>query len=121
MDMKLEDFISESISQIISGVKKAQSFAEQNNAMVNPESLMQSKSSGDSFYDEKTLRPAQVIDFDISVTAKEDGNVSGKAGVFISVLKAGIESSEGTENQISNRMKFSVPIMLPAQKNDSNG
>lgn len=115
--MKLEDFISESISQIIGGVKKAQDYAGQNQAMVNPVSLKQSKSSGDSYYDENTFRPAQIIEFDISVTTKEDDQVSGKAGVFVSVFKLGIEGKEGSENLISNRIKFSVPIMLPTQKN----
>ena len=115
--MKLEDFISESISQIIGGVKKAQEYAEQNQAMVNPVSLKKSNSSGDSYYDENTFRPAQIIEFDISVTTKEDDQVTGKAGVFISVFKLGIEGKEGSENLISNRIKFSVPIMLPSQKN----
>lgn len=118
--MKLEDFISESIIQIISGVKKAQDYASQNQALINPITLQQAKSSGDSYYDSRTLRPAQVIDFDISVTTKEDGKVSGKAGVFVSVLKLGVEGTEGTENQISNKIKFSVPILLPTQKNLTN-
>jgi hypothetical protein len=114
--MKLEDFISESITQIISGVAKAQEYAAQNQASINPITLQQAKSSGDSYFDSRTLRPAQVIDFDISVTTKEDGKASGKAGVFVSVLKFGVEGSEGTESQVSNRIKFSVPIILPIQK-----
>jgi len=113
--MKLEDFISESITQIISGVLKAQEFAANNNASINPMSLQKSKSSGDSYYDSSNLRPAQVIDFDISVTTQEDGQVSGKAGVFVSVIKFGVEAKEGTSNQMSNRIKFSIPIMLPIQ------
>ena len=117
--MKLEDFISESITQIISGVLKAQEYAATNNASINPISLQQSKSSGDSFYDSRTLRPAQVIDFDISVTTQEEGQVSGKAGVFVSVLKLGAEAKEGVSNQISNRIKFSIPIMLPIQTYDN--
>lgn len=113
--MKLEDFIYESITQIISGVKKAQDFASQNEAEINPASLRQSQSSGDMYYDDSTYRPAQKIDFDVSVTAREDGETSGKAGVFVSVLKFGIESKEGTQNSVSNRLKFSVPVMLPIQ------
>lgn len=113
--MKLEDFISESIIQIISGVKKAQDYAENNNASVNSISLQQGKSTGDSYYDSKTLRPAQVIDFDVSVTTKEDEQTTGKAGVFVSVFKLGVEGKEGVENLMSNRIKFSIPIMLPTQ------
>lgn len=119
--MKLEDFIFESITQIISGVKKAQDFASQNDATINPASLRQGKSSGDLYYDEDTFRPAQIIDFDVSVSIKEDGEVAGKAGVFVSVFKLGIEGKEGTQNLTSNRLKFSVPLMLPTQKNKTNG
>jgi hypothetical protein len=115
--MKLEDFIYESITQIISGVKKAQDFASQNEAMINPASLRQSQSSGDIYYDDDTYRPAQIIDFDVSVSTREDGETSGKAGVFVSVLKLGVEAKEGTQNLISNRLKFSVPLMLPTQNN----
>lgn len=118
--MKLEDFISESITQIISGVKKAQDYAEKNNASVNPISLQQGTSSGDSYYDGRTLRPAQVVDFNISVTTKDEGQVSGKAGVFVSVFKLGVEGKEGVENLMSNRIKFSIPIMLPTQNKLTN-
>jgi hypothetical protein len=114
--MKLEDFIFQSITQIISGVKKAQDFACQNDAMINPASLRQGKSAGDLYYDDETFRPAQIIDFDVSVSIKEDGEVAGKAGVFVSVFKLGVEGKEGIQNLTSNRIKFSVPLMLPTQK-----
>jgi hypothetical protein len=114
--MKLEDFIYESITQIIGGVKKAQNFAAENGASINPVSLRQSKSSGDSYYDDNSLRPAQLIDFDVSVSTKEDDEISGKAGIFVSVLKLGIEGKEGSQNLTSNRLRFSVPLMLPTQK-----
>lgn len=115
--MKLEDFISESISQIINGVKKAQVHAEKNKAKVNGNSFSRGKSTGDSYYDEYTNRPAQIIDFDIAVTAKEQGGSSGKAGVFVSFLGLGVEGSELSENFTSNRIRFSVPILLPLQEN----
>jgi hypothetical protein len=113
--MKLEDFISESLTQIINGVKKAQKHAEQNNSVINGYGLRKSKSIGDSYYDDDTNSPIQVIDFDIAVTVKEQGKTSGKAGVFVTVFGAGIEGSEENENLISNRLKFSIPILLPRQ------
>lgn len=114
--MTLEDFISKSIIQIINGVKKAQVHAQENNASVNPSTLMLTKSSGSSYIDQYTNQPAQIIEFDISLTTKEEGQTSGKAGVFVSVFKAGIEGKEGTENVFSNKVKFCVPILLPNQK-----
>ena len=120
-EMKLEDFISESIIQIITGVKKAQDFANKNQAIINPASIRLSNASGNAYYDGDTLRPAQIIEFDISVTTKEDGQISGKAGIFISAFKIGIEGKGGDENLISNRIKFEVPIMLPTQIKETNG
>ena len=114
--MKLEDFISESLTQIISGVIKAQAYAENNNASVNPDNLSRVKSTGDSYFENITLKPAQVIEFDISVSTRDDEQVSGKAGVFVSVFKLGVEAKEGTQNLTSNRLRFSVPLMLPMQK-----
>lgn len=113
--MKLEDFIAESLTQIINGVKKAQIHAEKNGAFINSKSMIRTSTSGDSYYDEYTNRPAQVIDFDISVTAKEQGENSAKAGVFVTVFGAGIEGKEASENFSSNRIKFTVPLLLPIQ------
>jgi Pyruvate/2-oxoacid:ferredoxin oxidoreductase gamma subunit len=114
--MTLEDFISESLTQIINGVKKAQTHAEQNGAKVNSSTFRRAKTIGDSYYDLNSGSSVQVIDFDIAVTAKEQGGSSGRAGVFVTVFGAGIEGSESSENFTSNRIKFSVPISLPYQK-----
>ena len=115
--MKLEDFISESISQIINGVKKAQIHAEQNGAIVNSASFQRTKSVGESYRDEYSNRPVQVIEFDIAITSKEEGKTSGKVGVFVTVFGAGISGSESSESFASNRIKFAVPVLLPHQKN----
>lgn len=114
--MKLEDFISESLTQIISGVIKSQVYAENNNALVNPDNLHRVKSAGDSYFESPTLKPAQVIEFDISVSTRDDEQVTAQTGVFVSVFKLGIEGKEGTQNLTSNRLRFSVPLMLPTQK-----
>ncbi|CAM1364242.1 hypothetical protein [Tenacibaculum xiamenense] len=116
--MKLEDFISESIIQIINGVEKAQRFALEKKAKVNPKSLILLKASENSYVDEYSNKPAQSIDFDISITTKEEGGTSGKLGVFVSVFKAGVEGREAIENFTSNKIKFSVPIVLPYQEKE---
>lgn len=118
--MKLEDYIYESLTQIISGVKKAQDFALSNEATINPKSLRQGNSDGNMYWDERNFRPAQIIEFDVSVTTREEGSMEGKAGVFVSVLKLGVEGKEGEQNMTSNKLRFSVPIMLPVQKPKEN-
>lgn len=114
--MKLEDFIKESLCQIIKGVQDAQAFAEQNDAEINSKSLRQKNDTGSYYYDSYDGTPAQVIDFDVAVTTTEQGSSTGKAGIFVSVFGAGIEGMSSAEHLISNRIKFSIPVTLPHGK-----
>lgn len=115
--MTLEDFISDSISQIINGVRRAQEYAEENGAKINPTSLRFVSFHGTTYLDEYNKIPAQIVDFDVAVTTKQEGETSGKVGVFVTFFKAGVEGKEGKENILTNRIKFSIPILLPNQNN----
>ena len=53
------------------------------NSVLNPENI---SLSGDSNADVNTFRPAQIIEFDISVSMKEDDQGSEKTRVFIDGL-----------------------------------
>ena len=113
--MKLEEFISETLKQIFDGVIIAQGYAKENGGSINPSS-MKSTHSKSGYYDGTNGQAAHDIDFDIAITAKEQGEVKGGAGVFVSVLKAGIQSKNLSGNISENRIKFSNPIFFPQQK-----
>lgn len=118
--MRLQEFITNSITEIITGVKNSQEFAEKNGARVNPSSIKLIGNNKTTYWDDFNKMAGQEIEFDILVTIKEEGQTEGKAGIFVTFLKAGISDKDSTENIISNRIRFSVPIFLPIQ-NIENG
>ena len=113
--MKLEEFVSETIQQIIKGVISAQVYATNVSASINPEGIHQN-GTGTAYFNQKTGNWGQPIEFDISVTTKEEGEIKSGAGVFVSIFKVGVEGKDGQESSMSNRIKFTIPIFLPNQK-----
>lgn len=115
--MKLEDFVTNTLKQIINGVKNAQEFAKVNDAKVNPSNIhIVGQSSALTYWDNYNSIAGQAIEFDISVTTHDEGQREGKAGVFVAFLKAGVSGKESTENIATNRIKFTIPVFLPIQQ-----
>ena len=61
-------------------------------------------------------RVTQTIDFDIAVTTSEDDKVNAGVGIFVGPVGLGTKASLENVNTSLNRMKFSVPVLLPQQK-----
>ncbi len=112
--MELKDFVTETLSQIIEGIKNAQIFADKSNAKINPKELYPLNfSTSGAYADSKKERLAQFMEFDIAVTASKGSSGKAGVGVFTGVLGIGGQTQSETSNQTVNRIKFSVPIFLP--------
>tara|TARA_X000001316_G_C895183_1_gene15445 strand:- start:168 stop:539 length:372 start_codon:yes stop_codon:yes gene_type:complete len=104
--MNVEDFVSESISQIVRGVKKAAVEGVSHGAMVTPEGA------------HGEMSPLQLIQFDIAVTVQSaieaTASGKGKAGI-LKVLGAEVSGGgSGSLEQTSvSRLRFAVPVDLP--------
>ena len=114
--MELKEFISQSITQIFEGVKNAQSQTKELNGSIAP----------DKFRVGKEIQPHPAIvgfvhntpvisvEFDVSVTIQDTSKEKAGAGIFVTVLALGGQlGSESLNSQVS-RLRFSVPIILPA-------
>jgi len=95
--MELKDFVSQTITSIIEGVREAQASA-QDGAYVNP------------------VMAARPIEFDVAVTVTETTEKKGGGGIavagFIKAEGGGLTSSA---NSSVSRIKFHVPVTLPTQ------
>ena len=58
------------------------------------------------------------VDFDVSVTTQATDESKGKAGIFVSVVGAGIETAEGNNKTSMTRVKFSVQIGFDKNPNE---
>ncbi len=100
--MELQDFIGETLKQIISGVRNAQESAIELGAKVNPR--------GGSFVEMRDVH------FDVAVSTSEGTETKGGIGVFVNpVGSVGSQDKSDVASSSMSRIKFSVPVKLPIQ------
>lgn len=112
--MNLKDFVSETLTQIIEGVKDAQEKARKYNGRVNPDIWRTPDNlSKENIVETSDGKLVQIIDFNIALTVlKEDDNKTG-VGIFVGGLGIGTQNHSNSENGSVSNVKFKVPITLP--------
>ena len=113
--MELQEFISSTLVQLIEGIVQAQEFAESRGAEIFPEEGFPSdfeKMSRTS----KTKRLVNIIEFDVAVVVVENKSLSGGIGVMVPEWNLGYRASMDAGKSVVNRIKFSIPLILPSQK-----
>lgn len=109
--MNLEEFIKESISNIVRGVECSQKELENTNAVINPSTINEK-----GFIDSRGRRKVVNVQFDVAVTVENIDE--GKKGFKIAVadvLSLGVNSQEKTANQVISRIAFEIPVLLPVK------
>ena len=110
--MKLKDFIAESLNEIIDGVIEAQKHYSANGGVINSPDVI-GPSVGT---DRHTGVVAQLVDFDVAVTAAEETETKGGIGVFVGPIGLGSQGKSDSANSSVSRIKFSIPVILPKGK-----
>jgi hypothetical protein len=102
--VNLEEFIKETLRQIMSGVKQAKAIHSGVATHVighNDPKILQVKSGAGAF----------AVDFDVAVSVTDKGESGGKAGIAVfKVLEASGARSKGSEHSTVSRVKFTVPV-----------
>lgn len=114
--MELQDFVAETLKQIIDGVIAAQTYAAEKGARVNPPIDFRSNEGGLLMWEKGFNQPIHSVDFDVAVTAKEGTKTQGGISVLVGALglKATGQSEESAHKL--NRIRFSIPIGLPIKR-----
>jgi hypothetical protein len=119
--MKLQEFVNETLREIIAGVKEAQTYAKDNGAIVNP---MPEHRDKDKFAtimvapQKWECSPIKDIDFDVAVTSTDTSETQAGAGIFVAALGLGVKDKSDTMNSCVSRIKFSVPLALPVNSGE---
>ena len=112
--MELKDFIAQTITQIMEGVKEAQKLAEEIGGAVNPKGQLYLTAESAPFQDKETTRIGDFIHFDVGVEVTEGKEQSGGAKLTIpSIGGFGGDVSGKTENRAINRISFRLPVIYP--------
>ena len=114
--MDLQEFIKQSLVQIVAGIVDAQKEVEANGATINPSGLIlvPEKVSGHARTDDGNV--TQNIEFDVAVTSTEGTGSKGGVGIAIGVVALGTQANSQQSSQAVSRLRFTVPILLPTQR-----
>ena len=113
--MELEQFLSETLKQILAGIKDAQGAAKASGGLINPAMIPIHPGPVEGFIRDGAGNVAQIINFDIALTASEGTATKGGIGVVAGVFNLGSAGSSQDSNTTVSRVRFSVPIILPTQ------
>jgi len=119
--MNLQDFISESLSQIINGILDAQKKELPFNAEISPYIHVNNVKT-----DEKRMKPyyswqsVTPIKFDIAVTAEQATGTKGGIGVVAGVIALGSQGRTDKLDSSVSRIQFEVPVIMPHWKKDED-
>jgi len=94
--MNLKDFVSETLKQIVDGVKDAQTSAQAKGAIVVP-----------------YTNDAEKVEFDVAVTAVEGTEKGGKAGLSVWSIGGSVSGKIESSTSTVSRLRFSVVVELP--------
>lgn len=111
--MELQQFIAESLRQIVTGVADAQKVLAETGGEVAPRSK-RGYQEGQGYiehFDES--QPVFRVEFDVAVTASEGSQTKGGIGVVVGFLGVGSQGKTDTTNSSVSRIKFEVPIAYP--------
>jgi len=114
--MKLEEFVSETINQIISGIRKTHDHAKEHGAIVNPKKEYKKISLATKETKIEARSPIHTVEFDVAITTTEGKETKGGIGVFVGPIGAGTQGKSDSSNSSISRIKFSVPIVFPTQE-----
>lgn len=112
--MELEEFISVTLNQIISGVKASKN-VEENKDLIFPQVFDMSDHApkGKYFIAKGSRKPVQMVSFDVAVTTEESKEKKEGIGVKVLGIDLGSQGKEGTQGTSVSRIKFEVPITFP--------
>ena len=110
--MDLKDFVSETLIQIVRGVKEAQGSAKEHGGEVSP--LLSRRGDGpDSVIRTQLGKSAQFVQFDVALTVTEGTGTKGGIGIFAGPLTIGSSGQSTNQNSSVSRVQFYVPVALP--------
>jgi hypothetical protein len=119
--LNLEEFIAQSLIQIVNGVAESQKRVAELGGKINPTGYVIQPSGQLNWHKEgygTDSEIGQVVEFDVAVVAGENKDIQGGMGVFVAGVTIGYKAEKANENSSVSRVKFSVPLFLPQQKKE---
>jgi hypothetical protein len=101
--MDIDNFIVETLRQVVKGVQAASDHQDCKGAKINPQ------------FDAEGRPAISQVEFDVAVTVTEGSEKQGKANIGVAWFGVGGQANSTTANTSISRIKFAVPVMLPTK------
>ncbi|MCP5538977.1 MAG: hypothetical protein H7A53_07075 [Akkermansiaceae bacterium] len=115
--MELQNFIEESLKQIVAAVATAGKAAKEHGASLNPRQKQWRYGEG-IYFDKSTGAVLSNVEFDIAVTASGGTKTKGGIGVAIASVVLGSQGESSKTTQNVSRIKFSIPVVFPSTEEE---
>ena len=115
--MDLAEFVSQTLTQIATGVSQARDAVEKLGGEVSPRPHMTTDSGSKLglVYTKDGSNAASIVQFDVALTVAQGTGTKGGIGVFAGAINLGSSGQSTAENSSVNRVKFAVPMVLPGK------
>lgn len=115
--MELRDFIKTTLLEIVNAVEDVKNeLKEKNRDNICPPPPADDKNAAKMHADAFSGRYYQNVEFDVAVSAEDSRAANGKLGVKVLSIEANIGGNSMSNNLITSRIKFHVPISLNCEK-----
>lgn len=111
--LQLDDFVAETLSQIVSGVRKAREETGLRGIGVRPSSAPAVNASNPDVVLTEGRAAAQSVRFDVALTVAENTGSSAKIGVVSGLINGGGTMDGQSQNSSVSRVQFAIPVLLP--------
>lgn len=103
--MKLKDFVSQAIRDIVGGVQDAQSQLPQGSVVPAVRNSYKSVETG--------ISDVTSIQFDVTVSADERKGSEAKLNVVAAIVGGSVKGDSGSSSSYAAKLSFRVPVKFP--------
>jgi hypothetical protein len=113
--MDLKKFITQSLVEIMTGLKDAQDQLRGSHARICPTLSDAITPGGQQTLIGRSTKGQAIalVEYDIAVEASNEAGGGGEIKVLGGLIGAGVEGKKSKAEKIASRIKFSVPVAYP--------
>jgi len=116
--MDLEQFVFETLGQIVTGVEKAQDkYAKLQGSQINPDlHLGRNRGMAPAISTDQYGAEIERVEFDVALTISESKETGGGGGIKVLSLGADLKHAQIKETNTVSRVRFSVPVAFKVKR-----
>jgi hypothetical protein len=114
--LQLDDFISQTLTQIAKGVAAGAEAVAALGGEVNPRPPEAAKPTTHS----RSLKTIIDVEFSVALTVEDGTKTAGGIGVALGVLALGSKGESSAQSGSTTQIKFHVPMTLPRHRASEN-